>query len=364
MRWDKEGRLVTAKFAKGEPLPPEFRKDTSSLEERLGPNPELDAKADSLIGGLMGSVDKVMGNYPGADRTSDAEYQDARRNAKTTEELIRDTGAIVEGRAVGEPSIGGVKDPQQAELERMFNLKDERGFWRMLPAKKAAPKGPGTGTALDDLTRQMEQTMKAVSPNDSRMKIAERLDKTVTEGWDKVQLSLGKIAAQSVALKDAYMRPPEQTDYHTAIGRFSGTLNRSAWELRQFTKEIKDKLPDERQREAVTNWLQANGDDQILAQRAAASKGSTRAGYERARTLTQEEIGYAKMYEAHFDRRLKEAIQLGILDHGIDNYVPQIWKPDAQQAMSNHFSSLTRGGLVKPDFNSAKKRIFDSYFRW
>jgi hypothetical protein len=419
--------------ASGFAIDPREERGKSPIEERLGPNPELDAKADSLIGGLMGSVDKVMGKdrnesltpaeqrnkfyfdevaahidapsedlrqfarhlqskdgapelfaklspeiknlvFNSWDRTGDvsivalkaaAERQaslDTAERLMPIEEKITQTEALAEGRAVGESEIKGVLSSDVQELRRMFNLKDERGFWRMLPAKKAKPVGPGTGTALDDLTRNIEQSMKAVPPNDSRMKFAERLDKTLTEGWDAVQLSLGKIAGQAVALKDAYMRPPDQTDYHTSIGRFSGSLNRSAWELRQFTKNIKEMVPDERQREAITNYIQAGGNDQILAQRAAASKGYVRASYERARTLTPTEVGYANMITAHFDRRLTEAIKLGILDHGIENYVPQIWKPDGQQHMANYFSSLTRSGTLKPDFNSAKHRILDSYF--
>jgi hypothetical protein len=313
----------------------EFAK--TPIEERLGPNKHLDAKADSLIGGMMDQVDRVM------DR-----HQPVGEQKPLGKE--------------GDASIGGVKDPGQVELERMFNLRDERGFWKMWPSRKAKPAGPGTGTALDDLTRNIETSLKAVPPDGSRMRVAERLNRDLTEGWDTVQMSLGRIAAHAAALKDSYLRPPNQTDYPTAMGRFSGALNHSAEELHQFTKKIKKMLPDERQREAVTNYIQAGGDDAVLAKRAAASKGSVRAAYERARTLTPTEVGYAKMIEAHFDRRLKEAIQLGILDHGIENYVPQIWKRSDQGAMNTFFSSITRSGLLKPDFNAAKHRIWDSYF--
>ena len=322
--------------------------------------------------------------------------------------------AIQEGRREGEPEIVGIIHPDIEELERMMKVPDtreidsaekalkmmredatlhdrilaavrqehpdwslseqlqeaakrakqqqgERGFWRMLPAKRA-PKPRPTGSTLEELTAKLESSMKATPPDDSRMRLAERLDKTITEGWDKVQLSLGRIAAQAVALKDMYMREPELTDYRSSIGRFSGALNRSAWELRQFTKNIKEKLPDQGRREAITNWIQAGGDDAVLADRAARSKGSLRAGYEAARTLTDDEKSLANMFIAHFDKRLKDAIKMDILKDGLDNYVPQIWKAKDQGAISSFFSSLHRGGLLKPDFNAAKKRFFESYF--
>lgn len=311
---------------------------------------------------INAAIDKVDQVMQEARVESIAQQRMKPEESRSVQEIIRDPEALVEGRAVGEPEVKGVLSPSRAELERMFNLKDERGFWRMWPAKKAKPVGPGTGTAIEALTQQMESALRAMPPTDQRLKFSERLDKTLTEGWDEVQLTLGKLAGHAAALRDSYLRPPLQTDYHTALGRFSGALNRNAVLLRDFTNTIKKQLPDQRQREAITNWMQAGGDDTILAQRAARSKGYVRAAYERARTLTPEEIGYAKMYEAHFDRRLNEAIKLDILDHGIENYVPQVWKGKDQTSAMNFFSSIGRSGLLKPDFNAAKKRIFDSYF--
>lgn len=247
------------------------------------------------------------------------------------------------------------------ELNKMFNLRDERGFWRMMPAKKIRPR-PVSPDALGELTNKLEQSIKAVPPDDSRMKFSERLDKAVTEGWDKTQIALGKMAAHAVAMKDMYLREPDYNDYKAAVGRFSGSLNRSAWTLHEFTRAIKDKLPDQGRREAITNWIQANGDDATLADRAKRSKGPLRAGYEAARTLTQDEKTLAQFIIQHFDKRLNEAIKLGILHDGIENYVPQVWKAKDQTGMANYFSNITHGGLLKPDFNSAKHRIFDSYF--
>jgi hypothetical protein len=304
---------------------------------------------------LMDTVDKVMERHEATKEPlagfSAAEIADwdIKQRAK------------IEGALTGRAEIAGIKRPGDEELERMFNLKDERGFWTMFPSKKPAPPRQGID-ALDDLTAKLESSMKAIPPDDSRMKMSERLANIVSKDWDAAQTAIAKLTAHAVSLKDMYMRPPEQTDYSTSVGRFSGSLNRSVWELRQFTKAIKDKLPDQRRREAVTNWIQAGGDDAVLADRAARSKGTLRAGYETARTLTPEEKHLAGFIQNHFERRLEEAIQMDVLKDGLDNYVPQIWKPKDQQSMTNFFSSLHRSGLIKTDFNSAKKRVFESYF--
>jgi hypothetical protein len=395
----------------------EFAKtpEKSPIEERLEPNAELDRKADSLLGGLHDMVDRALSKHPDVERSEqnqraafDGKLLREVINPKDSYETVRtirehgfrldraETGTNgelikyfkndrgdgialrfsrdnqgrtltaarfegVEAGPVGTPEIPGIKDPAREELERMFNLKDERGFWTMFPDKKPRPPRQSVN-ALDDLTAKLESSMKAVPPDDSRMRLAERLDKTITEGWDKVQMSIGRMGAQAVALKDMYMRPPEQGDYNTSIGRFSGALNRSVWELRQFTKAIKEKLPEPRRREAITNWIQAGGDDAILADRATRSKGSLRAGYEAARALTDDEKNLAGFIQNHFERRLKEAIQMDVLKDGLDNYVPQIWKPKDQQNMQNFFSVLHRSGLLKTDFNAAKRRVFESYF--
>jgi hypothetical protein len=98
----------------------------SPIEERLGPNPELDKKADSMIGGLMNTVDRTMAKYPGAGVAGDVEKNEIRNTSKTTEEYMARIQALEEGRAKGNPSISGVKDPAQEELDRMFKLRDDR----------------------------------------------------------------------------------------------------------------------------------------------------------------------------------------------------------------------------------------------
>lgn len=264
----------------------------------------------------------------------------------------------------GESDITGVKSPDVQELERMWNLGDERGSLSF-KKRRGAPPGGGTPvlkSSLNELTTKLEASMKAIAPDDHRMKFSEKLDRDLTKGWDELQISLGKISSQAIALKDMALRPPKMTGFRSALGRFSGSLNRSAFELQQFTKMIKKRIPDERSREAITNWIQAGGDDQVLADRAQRSKGSLRAGYEAARALTPQMKMDAQWIMTHFDQRLQEAIKLGILQDGLDNYVPQIWKQKDQAAANSFFSSLGRSGTLKPTFASARHRILDSYF--
>lgn len=309
---------------------------------------------------MMDKVDEIRRRHEATKVPLDREFEAANKelleNPQVAEQYAR-----FEASRKGEAEIAGVKSPAVEELERMFNLKDERGFWRMLPKKRVKP--TPAASSLGELTNKLEASTRAMQPDDSRMRILERLDKTVTEGWDKAQIALGRVAAQSIAIKDAYMRETPMTDFRSSVGRFSGTLNRSAMELYRFTKAIKDKIPDPRRREAITNWLQAGGDDAVLADRASRSKkASLRAGYEAARTLTDDEKNLGLFIAQHFDNRLRDAIKMGVLKDGLENYVPQVWKASDQNNVQSYFSSLTRSGMLKPDFNAAKKRVFDSYF--
>lgn len=333
----------------------------ASLEERAGdPSDFITQNIDKIDKFFADYQKEGETNYPGADRPSDAELNDIRATSKSTEEYLARRQAVEEGRNKGASEIGGVKSPDIEELERMYGLKDERGSLSF--RRKRAPVQPNLRSSLRELSDKIDAAMKAHPPDDHRMKFAERLDKTVTEGWDKVQMSMGRLTAQASALHDWYMRPPTMSGFRSALGRFSGALNRSAAELFDFTRLLKDKLPNKRSREAITNWIQAGGDDKILADRAQRSKGSLRAGYEAARTLTQDQLVYAKMAQDYFDIQLKNAIKAGLLQNGIDNYVPQVWKKADQAAASTWFSSLGRSGVLKPDFNAARHRILDSYF--
>lgn len=216
---------------------------------------------------------------------------------------------------------------------------------------------------LGDLTNKIDQTIKASPKSESMYRIAERVaKKQFGEVKDSVITGLATIHAQGKVMVDSYLHPPSMDDFETSIGKFSGALNRSSWELLKFSGSIKRMMPDKLRREALTNWVQANGDDGVLADRALKTPpGRLQDGYLIARQLTPTEKSYGRMIREHLDNLGNEALKQGMLSHLKDNYVQQVWKPSDQEGMSRIFGQ-GGGGFLRPNPTFAKQSIYDSYF--
>lgn len=149
------------------------------------------------------------------------------------------------------------------------------------------------------------------------------------------------------------------TDFKEALGKFSGEYNRNDYELQQFTHEIKRVVPDKMRREAIVNWLQADGDKAVLEERAAAATTYKR-GYELATQLTPDEIMLADNVRSYLDSKLQAGIDAGLLKAGVDNYVSQVWdrpNPITQKLVGEIFT-----GKLAPNPKFIRQRIFQSYF--
>ena len=130
--------------------------------------------------------------------------------------------------------------------------------------------------------------------------------------------------------------------------------------LQKFVDGIKKSIPNRERRVAITNWIQADGNREVLAQRAAKSKPKYRKGYEDALTLNADEIVVANNIRNFQDAELQENLQTGILDHGRENYVQQIWKKIRNP--QRFFSSTANSSALAPNPSYAKKSVFPSYF--
>jgi hypothetical protein len=65
---------------------------------------------------------------------------------------------------------------------------------------------------------------------------------------------------------------PQAGDYELATARWTGADNISALDLYRFKKAILKKVPEKIRREAISNWIEADGDYDVLAERARMSQ--------------------------------------------------------------------------------------------
>jgi hypothetical protein len=78
-----------------------------------------------------------------------------------------------------------------------------------------------------------------------------------------------------------------------------------------FADEIQHTVPDKLRREALTNYIQADGDLRLLRERAAQSTGSLKKGYQTALRLNDSERTLANNVRNYFNAQLDEATKAG-----------------------------------------------------
>lgn len=177
-------------------------------------------------------------------------------------------------------------------------------------------------------------------------------------GSAQLQAAGSAVAGVAKRLKGGVTNLEEFHDFRRARLNWSARNQESTGEITRASKALQKAIPNPTRREAITNWIQAGGDQAVLVQRAAGSKNlSLRKGYEEALKLTPEEIQFAGKVRQTYDILRKRAEAHGIEINELDNYVNQIWR---RSALKDFASSSTR--RLSTDVRFAKKRFHDSFF--
>lgn len=268
-----------------------------------------------------------------------------------------------------EPTSEPVQTGEAAEAEKPVGEQPSTVVDQPVNKPETLSEGPGAaspgdvpgGSQLEQLTGILRG--QSISPKQSALERM-RLNEKVADKWaatkDAATKTLAKVRANSQAMLDWYKSGPKIDDFRRSIGEWQAADQKSSLEARRFAQQIQKSVPDPVRREAMTNWIQADGSDVILRARADASKGRLKRGYETALTLNPAEKTLARNIQQYLESRLNEGIQADIIKNGIENYVNQIWKRPNPVTRS----LVADLGLpkLKPNFRFAKKRVFDSFF--
>jgi len=260
--------------------------------------------------------------------------------------------------AVKSPGVSATVSAEQAP-ESTFSAPDP-GF---LP-------GPGAKTAgTDEVGLSPLQQLREWLPNvrSPRQTVVDRMrsaqaavQQRVGYVYDNLQRKAFNAESALMGLWDAYRQPPEWTGLDDAIGKWQAARQYNAHELNQFAETLKASIPDQSRREALTNYLQAGGDENVLRERAAASKAQFRRGYRTALTLSPNERVLANNLRNYLDGMLDEAKRGGLLEQGVQDYVSQIWQKSPEQAARLQALNAASDLSTNPFFT--KERIFKDYF--
>jgi hypothetical protein len=276
-----------------------------------------------------------------------------------------DGKAFLEARRAKVPAPAPV-DPLAAAPDNLVPTTPEA----LPPAIPEFAKGPGAktegpsevpGTPLQQLTDWLPNVVSPHATPLDRMKTAvANVQQKLGYIPDAVSRTLTNAEASVMGLWDSYNRPPQWTDFKDAVGKWQGGLQYSSWELQKFAEALKEQMPDKVRREALTNYIQADGDRTVLSERASKASPELKPAYDAALTLDPTEKTLAQNVRGYLDAQLEEAQRAGMLENGVDNYISQLWTKNPAEAERIKAMIGASELQTKPFFT--KERVFQSYF--
>jgi len=333
------------------------------------PPPEPSAGLHEAVGNMQSSIDRIK-NEPGRNLENLKAAVDGLPTPESMRQksFIRYLGkldnAVRSGSAEDiEYYLGKVKDKGRRVLPPMSESEIQSHIDQVMKAPAPGPGGKTAGppevegTPLEQLTSAIKATGKA-----SRVKQPNTTVPLPPEikGDSPPSKALKAVTDAVTGAWKLYSAPPATGSYMDALGEFQGHLQRNTFAMQEYVKQMRKDFPDKSRREAMTNWVQAEGDKDTLYRWASLSKGSVRKAYQAAMTLTDEEQTAARNIRNMLDSYWDIAHEAGILEGFIENYIPQIRKPASKY--TSRILAEIMGGLLRTDFRFAKKRAYENYF--
>jgi hypothetical protein len=168
------------------------------------------------------------------------------------------------------------------------------------------------------------------------------------------------LKAISAGLWNAYVREPVGGDVERAAEKWQGALQRISWETHQFAKALLAAHPNKLRRQAMSVYAEANGDTAKLRMWADKSTVENRRKYEAALNLTPDEQNFARNARNYWDSKLDQAIEAGLLNQGVEDYVMHIIERGSKMVHRIR-AEIDLGRLgTRPSFT--KQRIHDTIF--
>lgn len=227
--------------------------------------------------------------------------------------------------------------------------------------------GPGAQAAKQPMPAQIEQLTSAFgqkAPAKERLQAAVResfsFGERISQAKDAVSRAVAGLKSAGDRIWKALSTFEKPDDLLKAKGELSAELETRGWRVREFAKAVKRQIPDVRRRAAIAKWIDAGGDAATLQQGLANTKPAYRQAYADALKLSGDDLTAAQNIANFFEARLQEAIDAGVLEHGIADYIHRIYEKDSPQR--KNMLAYVQSGILSKNPSLAKKRLFQ--FDW
>jgi hypothetical protein len=127
---------------------------------------------------------------------------------------------------------------------------------------------------------------------------------------------------------------------------------------------------------AIARYVEADGDEALLAKRRAALEASTAVKenysarerqalldkYERAQSLTPAQQDFANRIRASFEQDLERGYQRGVIRSAVENYISHVWENDPTNAATNRVRYQAGSRQFDTNVSAARRRTLDTMF--
>lgn len=189
--------------------------------------------------------------------------------------------------------------------------------------------GENRGRTLGDLTAWLK-SHKLDSPKLSlldRVNLAKRLVDEFTAGKDLLTHALARTQAVWQAFATQWKAPVKDTEVRGIFKEWNYEKQFSGIETHQFAATIRAEVPQLVRRMAISVWMDADGDRNLLQFQRDSVPNRYLPIWEAALDLTSGEQSLAGRLKSDFAQKLSDGQLLGLINRGREDYgVPQIWK--------------------------------------
>jgi hypothetical protein len=132
------------------------------------------------------------------------------------------------------------------------------------------------------------------------------------------------------------------------------------YQTTKWEQAARKAVPRAADQAAIRKWVDAGGDMAKLRQGAAETKPEFRKAYEDAQNLSPENLKVAQEARKYFEEKLDEAIDAGVLEQGLTDYIHRIY--ESKPAQRDRAIAYVQSGILRTNPSLAKHRVFD--FDW
>ena len=281
-------------------------------------------QAKALAGARYRTLRDELKLHP--DRIADV-MKDAARLSREAR-AARDAGNTAKAQSLESEMQGHADDLDRLPPKMVARIRDELIAKGELP-KMAELAKPNAGRTLQKMTDELNKSV-SDSPKVSfadRLAIGRKAAEAYTNGKDFVTKAWGNSVAASKALWSVFKAALLSHDFKDVMKSWIGYDTRTSIENARYVKALVDKVPQKVRRQAMSVWLDADGDKSTLEFQRQSVPEKYQPVWEAALNLTDGEKKIARDIKANFASKLDDGVSVGIIGKGREDYgVPQRWK--------------------------------------